>query len=125
MVPALSMTRAAAAAASDGMGPFSSALWTQIENGYQQTAQGPVPYRGTPERIARMARIVSATAKELEHAGRKDAARVLMKLPPAQQAQSRASLAERVERIEAILARQLEKLEAEDEEGDRARRRRA
>lgn len=123
MVPALSMTRAAAAAAADGLGPFSSALWTQIENGYTQTAQGAVPYKGTAERIARMARITGATPKELERAGRRDAARVLVKLPPAQQAPTRASLAERVERIEAILARQLEKQEAEDEEGERAHRR--
>jgi hypothetical protein len=122
MVPALSMTRAAGAAAADGLGPFSSALWTQIENGYTQTAQGRVDYHGTPERIARMARVVGATPRELERAGRRDAARTLAKLPPLQAA-TKTSLADRVARIEAILASQLEKVEAEDEEGDRARRR--
>lgn len=119
MVPALSMTRAAAAATADGLGNFSATLWTSIENGYQQTSQGTVPYSGTPDRVARMARVVGVTARELEQAGRKDAARTLAKLPAPRQRDARASLAERVARIERLLGAQLD----EEEEGDRARRR--
>lgn len=124
MVPRLSMRQAAAAAAADGMGSFSVALWTSIENGYQQAAKDTrVPVTGTPDRIARMARIVGATKGELERAGRHDAARVLAQLPPARPAPGRGSLRERVERIEQM-ARELRlQLEEEDEEEERARRR--
>lgn len=123
IVPALSMTRAAAAATADGLGNFSATLWTSIENGYQQTSQGAVPYSGTPDRVARMARVVGVTARELEQAGRKDAARTLAKLPAPRQRDARASLAERVERLEHMLGVRLEG--TEDEEGEHRERRRA
>lgn len=122
MVPRLSMRQAAAAAAADGMGSFSVALWTSIENGYQQAAKDTrVPVAGTAERIARMARVVGVTAKELERAGRRDAARVLAQLPAGRPAPARGSLRERVEHIEQLARELRQQLEAEDdEEGHRA-----
>lgn len=129
LVPHLSMRAAAQRAAADGLGPFSVALWTQIENGYIQQKETTEPTRGTADRIARMARVTGATTAELEHARRPDAARVLAKLLPARTAPGRGSLRERIAHLERVateqaeLARELrEQMDEEDEEDDRARR---
>lgn len=80
MIPELSMRQAAKRAG------FSPALWAKIEHGYDQVATGVViPYKGTAEKVARMARVTGVTADELDKLGRADAARVLRNIRPSRE----------------------------------------
>lgn len=77
MSPELSMRQAARRAG------FSPALWAKIEHGYDQVAPGVViPYAGTADKVARMARVLGITPQELAGAGRRDAAAELEAMPP-------------------------------------------
>jgi transcriptional regulator with XRE-family HTH domain len=57
---------------------ISPSQWSDIERGSKMAGQGTVvPIRATAETLARMARVVGATANELTAAGRSDAADLL------------------------------------------------
>jgi transcriptional regulator with XRE-family HTH domain len=66
------------AAAKAGISP---SQWSDIERGHKQAGSSvTVPVLATAETLARMARIVGATADDLVAAGREDAARELRNL---------------------------------------------
>lgn len=64
-----------------GRAGISPSQWSDIERGHKQAGSGvTVPVQATAETLARMARIVGATADDLAAAGREDAARELRNL---------------------------------------------
>lgn len=71
-VPDLSRRQAAAKAG------LSASQWSDVERGHKRAGTGVVvPVRATADTLARMARIVGASADDLASAGREDAARQL------------------------------------------------
>lgn len=54
---------------------ISGSRWTQIVRGYkQETSEVRVPVRAPADTLARMAKVVGATADQLREVGREDAA---------------------------------------------------
>lgn len=77
-IPKLSMRSAARQA---GVSPT---LWVETERGFRRVAPGvTLPTRVTPDKLARMARIVGASPKQLTEAGRGDAAAILKRITDA------------------------------------------
>jgi transcriptional regulator with XRE-family HTH domain len=75
LYPQVTMRQAAAAA------DVSPSTWTEIENGAKSVAPGvKVAVRGTPDKIAKMARFLEISAADLREAGRPDAATHLERL---------------------------------------------
>lgn len=109
MSPELSMRQAAKRAG------FSAALWAKIEHGYDQVARGiALPYSGTADKVAKMARITGVTEDELADAGRKDAAAVLAAMPPPPAPQGDQQSSPDLEQRLAVLEREFRELQQRD-----------
>jgi transcriptional regulator with XRE-family HTH domain len=71
-IPEMSRRQAAAKAG------ISASQWSDVERGHKKAGSGViVPVHATPDTLARMARVVGASADDLAAAGREDAARQL------------------------------------------------